>query len=375
MSTQTTIAKVATIQQKKRAKALAAREVTLKDPPPLPTEQERILLILARLGLIKNEPWIPTNIDLGFKLFSPPTIPEAYSTSQYRAALFCATHKDAPQYLQQAPVLIHCFDNRSTIAPSNYATFEAIQRQLKDRPKLGNFMSSRGFVKGLRKLTPQAVNYIMLPTLRSLTSKLCAFIPPPIDPQVQVAWCQAITHAANHPVDIFEWVCRNFPAHLNNPGIGLREVLDFMRHNHDHRTFNNMHKWSWPQMCNASEEWHREFLNIKDAPIPQVDLTNTTPEDIRFQELLTQAELELESRNMQHCVRSYWTVVKTGEIRIFHISTEKHPNIATLELRRNSLDAWYLAQLKGVRNRKITAPVIHEAIEALITSVNKAFYT
>jgi len=310
---------------------------------------------LVRIGLLKNEPWVPLAASAAEELF--PHLAET-------ATAMSIVHPRALDYIKQCPVLVLKFDNLETLPIVGRTKLWL--KLIEDSPKLRHLMQVEGIPKPLRRLESRALISEDFNVVQSLCrvnpSTLAQTIPTNhLDQHSWLGWLRYWVDVALQKPDpeTLEWGVKN-AIHF---GDSNSEVCDFVAYCNDFNV-----KWSWQRTVEACRIWHDELQaaygdaealplqplgqswEIDYAPLPN----HFELGDWSFIALRSNSSIEEEGQIMHHCVRTYVGHVFKGEIRLY--SVRKHGvRVATLELRCDLgwLPRWSKWQIKGHCNAKV----------------------
>lgn len=352
---------------------------------------ERLLVELARAGLIRNEAWIKDHCEAAAALY-------ADDATAIGGMVLAASHPYALDYLKQAPVLVlGPFDGGTPRKKDN--RFEAVNRF---RNIVGNGLRLRPMMKWfhlgyqLRGIDGYAVRWDFRHALRALgklhPSTLAQIIP--ADRVMQALWLRVLDAwqrqmARRHARTLgFAWAApafskRNFDG-TDPSDLRASDLADF--YGEQQHTFN--HRWTLAQACDAMERWHAELARdlsaadfekrygvAFDAAVDYGALpTDITINGFQFVALRSGADLHTEGKAMHHCVASYARELIDQGDRFYSIRRGDH-RLATLQIvfMGSCLAEWTVRQLRGPCNGPFGGNGRgYEAISQFLNRINAA---
>ena len=305
-------------------------------------------------------------------------------------------HRDAIDYIEQAPVIVAAATRGTTHVPWSERAFiqEQLARQCERGARLRDVMAVHGLPLPLRKLEAAVMTASRGTVIRRLAlmnpSTLAQVIP--ATRQKQHAWLEALEQWCSGMADrsegqadrcpLFEWAAVNLVGITFSEARGVRHLVDYVAAHA--ATFNP--RWTLARARREEQAWHEALADDEQPDAAPQGLVDYAPlpkrwekDGFRFVALQTARALRLEGAAMHHCVASYWHNVAVGRSRIYSVQRDGG-RVATLELGISSEDyrwgkgGYQLRQLVGVRNAR-PVPEVRTAAGAFLKAIEGAAST
>lgn len=348
----------------------------------------RVIVELAKLGLVKNELWVALNAMEAEQRYIAPEIKIA-------AMIFAAVHPQGIHFLKQAPVLALWSQSGDFHKPDVRAVkARSIARMLNKHDRLRDLMDALGIARQLRAVGAEEWNS----GHRAIVKKFKLLSPSTLA-QIMPAWSRekALNIVAHYvgicrsrgadPDRHFEWVVRNVFASDFAEFLDFPIVFDFMIAAPDR--FNT--QWGAKRAYEEAEKWHDDLsratelerakkrmgatcdVHIDISPMP----TGYNKHGYEIRALTSAADLFEDGRVMRHCVFSYWDQVKARNSLIYSVS-KGGARVATFELMATGKAArtgkptrlWAPSQIRGLRNAAPTTEV-REVVNEFLAQIGK----
>ncbi len=302
-------------------------------------------------------------------------------------------HRDAIDYIEQAPVIVAAATRGTTHVPWSERAFvqEQLARLCERGARLRDVVAIYGLPLPLRKLEAAVMTSSRATVIRRLAlmnpSTLAQVIPP--SRQKQHAWLEGLEHwclgmaqrseGRVERCPLFEWAAVNLAGITFREARGVSHLVDYVAAHAV--TFNP--RWTLDRVRREEQAWHKvlageppdpaggEPQGVADyGPLPR----RWERDGYRFVALQTARALRLEGAAMRHCVASYWQTVAGGRSRIYSVQSGGG-RVATLELAnrpesyRWGKGGYQVRQLVGAGNMR-PAPEVATAVAGFLKAVN-----
>lgn len=343
---------------------------------------------------------------------SPPPVPRTADAEAARLAAFrrmdesfpvnrglrpiflvlANAHRDAIDYIAQAPVIVAAATRGTTHVPWSERAFiqEQLARLCERGARLRDVMAAHGLPLPLRKLEAAVMTGSRATVIRRLAlmnpSTLAQVIP--ATRQKQHAWLEALEHWCSGMADrsegqadrcpLFEWAAVNLVGITFSEARGVRHLVDYVAAHAV--TFNP--RWTLARARREEQAWHEALADDEQPDAGPQGLVDYAPlprrwekDGFRFVALQTARALRLEGAAMHHCVASYWRNVASGRSRIYSVLKDG-VRVATMELGNRPEDyrwgkgGYQLRQLVGLRNDR-PAPEVTMAANTFLKAIGQ----
>lgn len=320
-----------------------------------------LLVDLAHGALLKNEPWVPDQIEKAYALWKG-------SPWEVAAATFASVHPYALDYIIQCPALIVAMTGSGLRDQKNRWSFVRNSRPLFDsRLRLAEVCKRFGLSPVLRRLCIEALQgqcWQALMKLSTLKPSFLSQILPYPGSGAQLTFMEQVDMLVFHGMlgKEFEW-CMRYHADLTP------EVVDYLRMQ-ERTEREKIVRRSYERVAEDARRWHeQEVLQALTGGESSFSYDKRTVPPLHYPEvwdahehrnyfgaggvetqgwtihmLRTRQDFELESIAMRHCVRTYFDIACMGRCQIFSVHHEGS-RVATLEVRNG-----VRGQLKGRSN-------------------------